>query len=264
VAGAGGLGGFGGGSGGSASDSFDYPGNGGNGGSGFGGAILIQSGSLSLVNCTITVNVCAGGLGGLGESSGTQGQGCAGGVYNYSGIVSLVNTIVAGNTVATSSPDLVGTFNSVGYNLVGNNQGATNLSIFDFQNVAANLGPLQYNGGPTLTCVPLLGSVAIGYATSTGAPLVDQRGVPRPQTGASIGAVEVLTASPFVAGGIFVTGSGFALNTIFDATTSYRVQASTNLATWINLTTNGNGGTQQYIDTAATNIIHRFYRTATP
>jgi hypothetical protein len=43
---------------------------------------------------------------------------------------------------------------TTGFNLIGNNQGATNLSINDFQNVPANLNALQDNGGPTLTCVP--------------------------------------------------------------------------------------------------------------
>ena len=139
------------------------------------------------------------------------------------------------------------------------------MSILDFQNVAANLGTLQNNGGSTLTCAPLSGSYAIGYGSSSGAPTTDQRGVPRPQNGAfDIGAVQVVTGSPYVTGGAMVKGSGFTLNTIFDVTNSYRVQASTNLTTWINLITNGNGGSQSFTDTAATNLSRRFYRTATP
>jgi len=270
IGGWGGLGGFGAGSGGYgggyvSDEEYWFSGYGGDGGSGFGGAILIQSGSLSLVNCTFTVNSCAGGVGGVGYHEGAQGQGCAGGVYNYGGTVSLVNTIVAGNTVATSSPDLVGAFLSSGSNLIGNIQGATNLSIFDFQDVAADLGPLQNSGGPTFTCVPQQGSFAIGYGISTGAPQTDQRGVPRSQGGAyDIGAVQVVTGSPIIIGAAMNKGSGFSLSTIFDATNSYRVQASTNLTTWINLTTNGNGGAQQFIDAAATNLSRRFYRTTTP
>ncbi len=159
----------------------------------------------------------------------------------------------------------MGSFVSSGSNLIGNNQGATNLSIFDFQNVAANLGTLQDNGGSTLTCAPLSGSLAIGYGTSTGAPTADQRGVPRPQGGAfDIGAVEVVTGSPIVAGGAMVKSSGFYLNTILDATNRYRIQASTNLTTWIDLSTNGSGGPLHFIDSAATNLNRRFYRTSTP
>jgi hypothetical protein len=199
------------------------------------------------------------------SNSVTGFTGIAGGIYNLSGTVLLLNTIVAGNSALTSSPDLTGNFISDGSNLIGNNQGATNLSIFDFQNVSANLGPLQNNGGATLTCVPLPGSLAIGNGASTGAPNTDQRGVPRPQNGAfDIGAVQVATSSPFVTGAAMVSGSGFSLNTIFDATNSYRIQASTNLTSWINIFTNGSGGGINFIDPAATNFNRRFYRTATP
>jgi hypothetical protein len=264
--GAGGSGGFGGGNGGSSAirlgDAF-FPGN---GGSGFGGAIFIQAGALFSVNCTITVNSCVGGLGGLGSyTNGIQGQGCGGGVYNYGGNVTLLNTIVAGNVATNSSPDLSGNFLSSGYNLIGNNQGAAGLSVFDFQEMSADLGPLQNNGGSTPTCVPLPGSYAIGYGTSAGAPNTDQRGVPRPQGGAfDVGAVQVVTSSPIFIRPVVTSGSGFSLNTIFDATNSYRVQASTNLTNWTVLTNYGNGGTQTFIDLGTTNLSHRFYRTVTP
>src|SRR5208337_4788767 len=178
----------------------------------------------------------------------------------------ILNTIIAGNNRSSSlGPDLYGAFVSAGVNLIGNNLNATNLSIFDFQNVAANLGPLQNNGGSTLTCAPLPGSYAIGYGASSGAPTTDQRGVPRPQNGGfDIGAVQVVTSSPYVTGAAMVKGSGFTLNTIFDATNSYRIQASSNLTTWVNLITNGSGGAIYFTDPAATNLNRRFYRAATP
>jgi hypothetical protein len=61
--------------------------------------------------------------------------------------------------------------------------------------IDAKLGPLQNNGGPTLTMALLPGSPALGTAACSdadGAPLtVDQRGLPRPQvTGCDIGAFE--------------------------------------------------------------------------
>jgi len=177
----------------------------------------------------------------------------------------LVNTIVAANNAPNYSPDMMGTFVSSGYNLIGNNQGAANLSLFDFQNLSANLGTLTNNGGSTLTCVPLPGSYAIGYGTSTGAPTTDQRGVPRPQNGAfDIGAVQVVANSPYVTGGALVKGSGFTLNTFFDATNKYRLQASTNLPTWVDLYTNVNGGILHFTDSAATNLSRRYYRTVKP
>ena len=140
---------------------------------------------------------------------GTAGQGIGGGVFNHAATATLVNTLLAGNitsniwiaadtTVAEnsipgSSPDLYGAFVSSGFNLIGTNQGATGLSVNDFQNVAANLGPLQNNGGPTPTCAILPGSPAIGTGTGSGAPATDQRGVARPAGAVDIGAFQLAT-----------------------------------------------------------------------
>jgi hypothetical protein len=41
------------------------------------------------------------------------------------------------------------------------------------------LGPLQNNGGPTMTMALLAGSPAIGQADNAFAPVTDQRGVTR-------------------------------------------------------------------------------------
>lgn len=265
--GAGGTGGSPGFAGGAGGSGYGSPGNyqpgTGGGGAGLGGALFVQGGNCVLVNCTIVSNFSKAGLAGIVNAS--PGQAIAGGIYNYSATILLLNTIVAGNSASNSSPDMVGVFVSSGYNLIGNNQGATNLSINDFQNVAANLGPLKNNGGSTLTCMPLPGSYAIGYGTSIGAPKTDQRGVPRPQGGTfDIGAVQVVTNAPYIASGAMVSGSGFTLNTIFDATNSYRIQASTNLTTWVYLATNSSGGILSLTDTAATNLNRRYYRAVKP
>jgi len=55
------------------------------------------------------------------------------------------------------------------------------------------VGPLADNGGPTLTRLPVEGSIAVdATAGVAGCPAVDQRGVPRPQGPAcDAGAVEV-------------------------------------------------------------------------
>jgi hypothetical protein len=61
------------------------------------------------------------------------------------------------------------------------------------------LGPLQDNGGPTLTMLPGAGSAAIGAITSGCSDVpADQRGFPRPGNGSScdIGAVETGSAQP--------------------------------------------------------------------
>lgn len=239
----------------------------GNGGSGFGGAVFLLNGNLSLVNCSITTNSCFAGKGansGYNQSS-SNGESSGGGIYNYGGTVSILNTIVAGNSTSTSSPDLIGSFNSLGYNLIGNNQGANNLSFLDYQNVSASIGSLTNNGGVTPTCLPLQGSYAIGSGTSVGAPKTDQRGVPRPQNGSfDMGAVQTVRTSPYVIGGTFDKASGYTINLIFDVTNRYRIQASTNLTTWLDIITNQNGVGLKFTDTGATNFTRRYYRTAKP
>ncbi len=231
---------------------------------GYGGAIFVDfNGTVSLINCTIANNSAQGWAGGQGIGGGINNTNP---INNTTGTISLFNTIVAGNiAVNGSSPDLNGTFISSGVNLIGNNQGATGLSIFDFQNVAANLGQLQDNGGSTLTCAPLPGSYAIGYGTSGGAPTTDQRGVPRPQNGAfDIGAVQTVTNSPYLMNNAFTKGTGFTMDSIFDSTNKYRIQASTNLTAWVDLYTNTSSGVLHFTDTTATNLNRRFYRGVKP
>ena len=143
------------------------------------------------MNCTFTANYASGGSG--GTISSTSGQGIAGGIFHHTGAVKLLNTIVAGNNTSSTGHDLYGAFTSSGFNLIGSSQGATGLSINDFQNVPADLGPLQDNGGLTLTCALLQGSLAIGAGTSIGAPPADQRGVTRPPGKCDIGAFQLLT-----------------------------------------------------------------------
>ena len=177
-------------------------GGGGGGGGGLGGAIFLQNGVLTSVNCTISSNSVVGGQGGLGgygpsELNGEAGSGIGGGIFNLAGTVNLLNTIVASSSAGSRSPDLFGNFVSSGFNLIGSSQGATNLSINDYQNVSASLGALQANGGPTLTHALLAGSLAIDAGSNTGAPNADQRGFARPRgLFVDIGAFEYLAASP--------------------------------------------------------------------
>ena len=201
----GGAGGFGGGKGGYGGDATNQfgnlctPGYGGDGGSGFGGGAFCLSGSIFIINSTVSQNYAVGGNGGSvagwrgGVQQGLNGTGVTGGLYNYGATVLLLNTIIANNGAPYTNVDVSGTFVSHGFNLIGNNQGATGLSINDYQNVSADLGPLQDNGGPTLTCALLQGSLAIGSGTSVGAPTSDQRGVPRPPGHCDIGAFQLIT-----------------------------------------------------------------------
>lgn len=120
-------------------------------------------GYLTLTNVTITENI-NGGLDGA---------------YN----VNIKNSIIAGNT----NYDCSGTINSYGNNLIENIADCT-ITGDQTGNIYGQdplLGPLQNNGGDTLTHALLDGSPAIDAADITdanGNPVIeDQRGVSRPQ-----------------------------------------------------------------------------------
>ncbi|MEH1844444.1 MAG: DUF4347 domain-containing protein [Nostoc sp.] len=143
--------------------------------------------SLSLINSTITNNT--------GDSN-DDGVGNAGGVFSsefdiYNNPLSVVgNTIIAGNFDKSSSgninPDVSGSsFKDSGNNLIGNQTGSTGFTTSTLVGTNANpidpkLGPLENNGGVTLTHSLLAGSPAINagdnslVATSV---TTDQRGV---------------------------------------------------------------------------------------
>ncbi len=154
-----------------------------------GGALCNNSGgSMSVADCTLVGNQA--GYGGGITSSGTLAvssttitgnstvANTGGGVNIASGTASLLNTIVVGNTngtESTSTPDdisgtldaaesqynLIGTGGSGGLtNGVSNNQVGVSLS-------AADLMPLENNGGSTQTVGLLPGSPAQGTGTTT-------------------------------------------------------------------------------------------------
>jgi hypothetical protein len=195
-----------------------YPGGGG-GGAGIGGA-LFENGQATLLNDTIVDNGASGGQGGLAinasapgglAASGAPGTGVGGGIYVYAGSVTSQNTVLAGNT-ANQDPDVSGTFTSNGHNFVGNvgsasgfvNQtngdqvgGAPHLDLKDptktdyYPVIDPKLGPLQNNGGTTLTEMPLAGSPLIDAGSNSGVSATDQRGDKRIVGGTvDIGAVE--------------------------------------------------------------------------
>jgi len=135
----------------------------------------------TVLNCTITNNTSNFRAGGFS--------------HDLSVAASVRNTIIAGNLGGTySSPDLDGTFQSLGHNLIGNPAGGvgfTNGVLGDKVGVPnPGLAPLASNGGPTQTHALLPGSPAI----DAGDPLVfeplDQRGVPRIPGFADIGSFE--------------------------------------------------------------------------
>ncbi|MEY2565110.1 MAG: hypothetical protein QOH88_3303 [Verrucomicrobiota bacterium] len=197
---------------------------GGAGGSGSGGGIF-NAGALTFINSTVTNNAASGNSG--GTASGTAGNGGAGSggnlfQVNGAGISAPQNVIMAlgsvfagaggaaqsGGTPGTNGtatgPDVAGSVSSQGHNLIGRTDGSAGWSASDLLGGTTAgtaldplLGPIQDNGGPTLTRRPNPGSAAIdnGDDAVLGPPLnlaTDQRGYSR-KIGAhvDIGAVEV-------------------------------------------------------------------------
>jgi hypothetical protein len=138
------------------------------GGGGYGGGIYNLLGTVNLTNSTVATN--SGDLGG--------------GVYNgNTGTVNSRNTIIALN-ISTNGPDVKGALASQGFNLIGDYSGAviSPAQFSDQLGVSAaqlNLGPLQYNGGPTQTHALLSSSFAIDEGNSSGST-TDQRAFTRP------------------------------------------------------------------------------------
>lgn len=123
-----------------------------------------------------------------------MGQSIGGGVYCPGASLFLLNSIIASNT-ATSGADVSGTVTSGGHNFIGDSNGSNGWDpLTDYQNaIPLSLGPLQDNGGLTLTHALLPGSLCIMAGTSLGAPLIDQRGVIRPLGKCDIGAYQFTT-----------------------------------------------------------------------
>ncbi len=140
------------------------------------GGIIWQNSSneifnLNITNSTIVNNTAASNVGGVGVTNASTTQ-----------LVNLRNTIVANNVANGGTAQDIGTsINSLGYNLIKNTTGAT-ITGDTTTNITGqdpNLGPLQNNGGPTLTHALLAGSPAIDKGESADIS-IDQRGLPRP------------------------------------------------------------------------------------
>ncbi len=178
----------------------------------FGGGIRNDAdGSLTVTNSTISGNTAVargGGISNAGQSSVNYstvtdntaglpviGNGIGGGISNNAGSTTLIGSIVSGNS-ASSDPDCSGTINSRGYNIAGCPLTLIPVAPADVGSVDPLLGPLQDNGGPTLTHALLPGSPAVDAVDpadlDNACPDTDQPGVARPQGSAcDIGAFEL-------------------------------------------------------------------------
>ncbi len=133
-----------------------------------GGALTAQD--MAFTNCTFTDNTVVAGLGAA--------------IFNGVGTVELENTIVANSTSGDNYSG--GLLTSNGNNI--DDDGSCGLAGPDDQSgVDPLLGPLQDNGGPTLTHALLPGSPAIDAGADVFCPGEDQRDVLRPLDGAGNG-----------------------------------------------------------------------------
>jgi len=194
---------------------------------------------------------------------------------------SLANTIVAGNieTVAgegdaTGVENETGVFTSLGNNLIGNTAGSSGWTGSDLTGtgaspLAAGLGSLADNGGPTETLLPLSGSPAIGAGSVALIPsgvTTDQRGLPRTINGVvDIGAVEVgglvddsplvptisgrLPSKPLVAGGKI---SAFSQTVRVTNTTSSPISGEIMVSLLVSNNSSGNSG-----GTSIASVMHK-------
>ena len=112
-----------------------------------GGGILVVNGAIVTITSSTIV--------------GNAAQLSGGGLATGAGQIKLRNTIVARNTaIGAPFPDLSGNVTSNGYNFIGNSKGGSIVATTGDQvgseaaPIDPLLGPLQDNGGPTLTRAP--------------------------------------------------------------------------------------------------------------
>jgi hypothetical protein len=165
--------------------------------SGAGGAIANGTGNVGIQNSTINGNM----------ADGPGGSGFGGNVFMAEGALEIGNTILNTSFGANiSNFGNNGTIISDGYNLSSDNGGGYLTAVGDQINADPRLGPLQDNGGLTLTHALLAESPAIDAGDPNFNPnnfqpplICDQRGpgVDRVKNGRiDIGAFEVQTGPP--------------------------------------------------------------------
>jgi len=181
------------------SSNSTFSGNSASGGSGggiFNDGQQNGSATLDMVNCTVSGNSALFGGGIINNgfqgnapvtlknntvSGNSANQG--GGIYNIGknfvgGSVSVAKTIFKTGATGGNIWNDAGMITSLGYSLSNNDGGGYLIGPGDQINTDPLTGPLQDNGGPTLTHALLPGSPAIdaGDPNFTPPPLYDQRG----------------------------------------------------------------------------------------
>ncbi len=142
----------------------------------------ISGGTLTFTNSTLSGNYANVSVGGIGVAGGTITNstisGNNGSVSFGGGGLEIGNTILNASAGSANITNYGGTLTSHGYNLSSDDGGGYLNGPGDQINTDPLLGPLQNNGGPTLTHALLTGSPAIdaGNPSFTPPPWNDQRG----------------------------------------------------------------------------------------
>jgi hypothetical protein len=225
-----------------------------------GGGVFNAAGATSIwMNVTIASNNCIGnGTGFVGINGFSAGSQVAN--TNSNGMLELHNSIIA---YGGTNGNAFGPISDLGFNI--SSDGSANFqSGASYNYTDPQLGPLTNNFGPTLTMNLLPDSPAIDFGDSFEAPPTDQRGFPRPNgDGVDIGAVEYYAFGiprPQISG--TKTNGNYILAFTAYPSFSYRLQASTNLSSWVDLETNGPYAsvTNVNLNVGTTDWSYRFFR----
>jgi hypothetical protein len=141
------------------------------------------SGSVTLTNSTLSgnyANLVGGGVDGGGAITNSTVSDNNGGGISVAGTLEIGNTILKAGAGGPNISNNGGTVTSRGYNISSDDGSGLLNGPGDQINTDPMLGPLQNNGGPTLTHALLPGSPAIntGDPNFTPPPAYDQRGSP--------------------------------------------------------------------------------------
>lgn len=163
-----------------------------------GGGLMMVGGLYNLVNVTFSENTATATGGGIRLDTGTvnltnvtfyqNSAAVSGAIFGDSGHLNMKNVVFEKGLQGKNCGGIGLT--SLGFNLSSDSSCALT-QPGDQQNMPSKLLPLAGYGGATRTHMPAAGSPLINAGTQAGAPVVDQRGQPRPSGAAhDIGAVE--------------------------------------------------------------------------